>query len=103
MRFFRWLRPVLLDLHREGENARVEVDWQNAVTLHRCAPFRTRGGRPYRDRQLERYPLTRTQIGFLQVALLKALQTAEYPERVQWIEDYKAVETGVDAALFMTE
>jgi phospholipase C len=57
----------------------------------------------YRDRELRRYPVTSTQVGFLQVALLKVLQTAEYPERVRWIEDYLAVTTGVDAALFMTE
>jgi len=57
----------------------------------------------YRDREVSRYPLTRTQIGFLQVALLKVLQTAEYPERTEWIQNYVAIENGVDAALFMTE
>jgi hypothetical protein len=31
------------------------------------------------------------------------LQTAEPPERQQWIDQYKAIATGVDAALFMTE
>ena len=35
--------------------------------------------------------------------LLKVLQTAEHPEREQWIEQYKAIDTGVDAALFMNE
>lgn len=57
----------------------------------------------YRERKLSSYKLTRTQIGFLQVALLKVLQTAEYPERAQWIEDYKAIDTGIDAAIFMAE
>jgi phospholipase C len=44
-----------------------------------------------------------SQIGFTQVALLKVLQTATHPEREQWIEQYKAMSTSVDAALFMTE
>jgi hypothetical protein len=57
----------------------------------------------YRDRPVLEFPLTRTQIGFLQVALLKVLLTAEYPERVEWIEQYKEIVTGVDAALFMAE
>ena len=57
----------------------------------------------YSEREVGGYRLTRTQIGFLQVALLKVLQTAEYPERVQWIEDYKAINTGIDAAIFMAE
>lgn len=57
----------------------------------------------YRDRDIAGYRLTRTQIGFLQVALLKVLQTAEYPERAQWIEDYMRIATGLDAAIFMTE
>jgi phospholipase C len=57
----------------------------------------------YRDRDVGAYPMTRTQIGFLQVALLRVLQTSEYPERTQWIEDYKGIVTGIDAALFMAE
>ncbi len=57
----------------------------------------------YLDRAVTEYPPTSTQIGFLQVALLNVILTAEYPERQQWIDDYLAVETGVDAALFMTE
>jgi hypothetical protein len=57
----------------------------------------------YRDRAVGDYELTSTQIGFLQVALLRVLQTAEYPERIQWIEEYKQISTGIDAAIFMTE
>jgi hypothetical protein len=57
----------------------------------------------YRDREVGAYRLARTQVGFLQVALLKVLQTAEHPERAQWIADYKAITTGVDAAIFMAE
>ncbi len=44
-----------------------------------------------------------TQLGFAQVALMKVLQTAEYPERVRWIEQFKAIETRTDAELFIVE
>jgi hypothetical protein len=44
-----------------------------------------------------------TQIGFAQVALMKVFQTAEYPERERWIEQFKAIETRTDAALFIVE
>ena len=37
------------------------------------------------------------------MALLKVLQTAEHPEREQWIAQYAGINTGVDAALFMTD
>jgi phospholipase C len=57
----------------------------------------------YGDRRTEEFPPTSTQIGFAQVALLRVLQTAAYPEREQWLEQYLAIDTGVDAALFMTE
>ena len=52
-----------------------------------------------RDRTLGRS----TQTGFLQVALLKALQNTPPPDRQQWIADYKAIRTHADAALFMVE
>jgi phospholipase C len=57
----------------------------------------------FRDRANEHFERTSTQVGFAQVALLKVLQTAQYPEREEWIEQYRAIRTGVDAALFMTE
>jgi phospholipase C len=57
----------------------------------------------FRDRPIAEFEPTSTQIGFTQVALLKVLQTAEYPERDEWIAQYKAITNGVDAALFMTE
>lgn len=44
-----------------------------------------------------------TQIGFAQVALMKVLQTAEYPERERWIEQFETIETRTDAALFVVE
>lgn len=57
----------------------------------------------YRERRVEEYPVPRTQIAFLAVALLRVLDDAEYPDRLQWIEDHKQIKNGVDAALFMTE
>lgn len=44
-----------------------------------------------------------TSVGFLQVALLRVLTHAGYPERDRWIEDYRAIASDVDAAIFMTE
>jgi phospholipase C len=61
-----------------------------------------RSGR-FRERRVTDFPLTSTQVGFVQVALLKALQTAPYPERQEWIDQFTTIATGVDAALFMTE
>jgi hypothetical protein len=70
--------------------------------LLRCSQLRLARGV-----QLERAadrPLTRsTQTGFLQVALLRALQDTPPPDRQQWIDDYKAIRTCTDASLFMTE
>lgn len=57
----------------------------------------------YKERETRGRPPTSTQVGFTQVALLKVLQTAEYPAREEWISQYKAIATGVDAALFVTE
>ena len=57
----------------------------------------------YRERRVDEYPIPRTQIAFLAVALLRALDNAEYPDRMQWIKDHKEIKNGIDAALFMTE
>lgn len=57
----------------------------------------------YKERRINDYKITPSQVGFIQIALLKVLQTAEYPERIQWIEQYKEINTGIDAAIFMTE
>lgn len=57
----------------------------------------------YRDRRAEAYGIPATQYGFLAVALRRALENAEYPDRKQWIEDFNKINNGVDAALFMTE
>jgi phospholipase C len=37
------------------------------------------------------------------VALMKVLQTAEYPEREGWIEQFKGIKMGFDGAPFMNE
>ena len=51
----------------------------------------------------DEFTVASTATGFLQVALLKVLQTAMYPERERWIADYLAIDTEADAALFMAE
>ncbi len=57
----------------------------------------------YGDKPVEAFRPSSSQIGFAQVALLRILLTARYPERTQWIEQYKAISNAVDAGLFMTE
>jgi hypothetical protein len=57
----------------------------------------------YGERLAETFRPTASQIGFAQVALLRILQDARSPEREQWIQQYKAISNGIDAALFMTE
>jgi phospholipase C len=57
----------------------------------------------YKEKNTCEFKLTPTQIGFVQVALLRILQNVEYPERIGWIEDFKKIESGIDAAIFMIE
>jgi len=57
----------------------------------------------YNEQPVDALRPTASQIGFAQVALLRILQTARYPERQQWIDQYKAISNGIEAALFMTE
>jgi phospholipase C len=57
----------------------------------------------YRERAIAEMTIPSTTVGFLQVALLKVLQTAQHPERAEWIEQYKDIHNKVDAAIFMTE
>jgi len=61
-----------------------------------------RNGR-YNEQPVDALRPTASQVGFAQVALLRILQTARFPERQQWIDQYKAISNGIDAALFMTE
>ena len=74
------------------------------VLLKRRSELREaqRSGR-FRERRTADVPATSTQIGFAQVALMRVLLTAKYPERERWIDQYEAIQTGVDASLFMTE
>ena len=44
-----------------------------------------------------------TQLGFAQVALMKVLQSARYPERERWREQFETIATQADAELFMVE
>ncbi|QEX17950.1 hypothetical protein FRZ44_32540 [Hypericibacter terrae] len=60
-------------------------------------------GGTYRGKRVRQAPVDRSQIGFIQVALLRVLQDAEYPERQQWIEEYRRIQNNLDAAIFMTE
>jgi phospholipase C len=57
----------------------------------------------YGERPVQELRPTASQIGFAQIALLRVLQTARPPERDEWIDQYKAIANGIDAALFMTE
>jgi phospholipase C len=91
------VNPSPLHCGEDGEN---EAD----VLLIRRSELRLaqRTG-VFRERATADFEPTSTQIGFTQVALLKVLQTAEHPERQEWIDQYKAMSTAVDYALFMTE
>lgn len=55
----------------------------------------------FQGRSTRDFPVKRSQMGFLQVAMLKVLADVEAPERAQWIEEYKKVETGIDAAVLV--
>ena len=56
-----------------------------------------------RDDESEEPVPSSTHLGFAQVALMKVLQTASYPERERWIEQFEAIDTRGDAELFMVE
>jgi phospholipase C len=57
----------------------------------------------YRRQKVREAPVDRSQIGFIQVALLRVLQEVDHPDRQQWIEDYRKIRNNLDAAIFMTE
>lgn len=57
----------------------------------------------YRRKKVRDAPVDRAQIGFIQVALLRVLQDAAYPDRQQWIDDFRRIRSNLDAAIFMTE
>jgi len=80
-----------------------EDDDEDSLLLKRSELRIARKNGVFRERPVHEFPLTPSQVGFLQVALLKVLQTAQHPEREAWIDDYKRVQTGVDAAIYMAE
>ncbi len=57
----------------------------------------------YRDQNIRESKASNMQAGFAYVALLKLLQKSAYPERVKWTEEFKAIETKIDAAKFLVE
>jgi hypothetical protein len=57
----------------------------------------------YRDRPVKGFSVPRSQVPFLGIVLRRALEGTEYADRVQWLADFHAIRTGVDAAIFMTE
>jgi phospholipase C len=57
----------------------------------------------YRRQKVREAPVDRSQIGFIQVALLRVLQEVDHPDRQQWVEDYRKIRNNLDAAIFMTE
>lgn len=57
----------------------------------------------YRGRAVEEYQIPKNQFGFLAIALSRILETAEYPDRQEWIEEFRSIKNGVDASLFMAE
>ena len=59
-------------------------------------------GRLKENRFMQAKP-TDAQFNFSHIALRKVLMVSAYPERKKWIEDFKNVKTGADAALFMIE
>lgn len=73
--------------------------------LRRRSELRLRQSRPRPSDEIEgTEPVAgSTNLGFAQIALMKVLQTAQYPERKRWMEQFKAIETRTDAQLFMVE
>lgn len=57
----------------------------------------------YRGKSVREYPIPHGQVAFLTIALLRALDGTEYPDRMQWKADFCTIQTGVDASLFLTE
>jgi hypothetical protein len=57
----------------------------------------------YRDRPLQDFSIPPSQVPFLGMALRRALDGTAYADRKQWLADFQAIRTGVDAATFMIE
>lgn len=80
-----------------------DEDTEEGLMSTRSELIAARNGGRYKDRSVESMEVAPTQRGFNFIALLKILQTAKYPERKLWIENFKNIKTGIDAGLFMTE
>ena len=76
---------------------------QERLLIQRSELLIARRSGTYRDRPVEEHPVTRSQIPFLGIALRQAVDGASYADRVQWLADFGAIRTGIDAAIFMTE
>ncbi|TDV19579.1 alkaline phosphatase family protein [Paraburkholderia caballeronis] len=57
----------------------------------------------YMARAVADYRLKPSQVGFMQVALLKVLNRTTQPDKARWLDAYRGVQTGIDAAIFMTD
>jgi len=90
------VNPSPLPCGEDGES-------KDALLLRRSELRIAQRAGVYKERKTERALVPSTQVGFLQVALLKVLQNTPPPGRQKWIEDYKAIRTNVDASLFMVE
>jgi phospholipase C len=55
------------------------------------------------DERIPPLAATSTQIGFTQVALLRVLNNVQQPDRDHWIKRYKAIESSIEAAIFMID
>jgi phospholipase C len=80
-----------------------EADDQDKLMGRRSELRSARQAGTFRGVNTAEIPLKPSQVGFLQVALLKVLRQVDLLDRAQWIEDYKRIATGVDAAIFMAE
>jgi phospholipase C len=54
-------------------------------------------------RAVEEYQIPKNQFGVLAIALSRILETAEYRDRQEWIDEFKSIKNGVDASLFLAE
>ena len=57
----------------------------------------------YKGREARPQEVKPSQVGFYYSALLRVLQTAQYPERKEWRRRFEAIGSDLDGALFMTE
>lgn len=80
-----------------------EADDQGKLMARRSEWRSARQAGVYRGVHTAAMKLKPSQVGFLQVALLRVLRQVDPLDRDQWIEDYKKIASGMDGAIFMTE